>query len=158
LDDLDCRDLNRSRQLLLDAVVFVLQKQGSAQIRRFVGFAAPELEAWLIADWNHSFGTHPLFRGTRQQGMFHWLRTTGGVCFDDPESFGDYDPAEDSCKVKLSDMIIESSIQSEHNSGRDPYSKSTDTPVMLLSIDPARVSGKCPVFRELHTFLSRICV
>lgn len=154
IDDLDCRDLDQCRERLLRAVDSVSEAE---QIDRYVGFAAPELEAWLIADWDHSFGEHPDYRGERQAGMRHWLRNDGEVPFRDPETFGDYDPERDSCSRKLSNLIIESTVQGSHNEGRDRYSKSTHTPGMLLSIDPARVASRCPIFRELHEFLSAPC-
>ncbi|MFH1114007.1 MAG: hypothetical protein V1792_08805 [Pseudomonadota bacterium] len=156
LDDLDCRDPNRSRESLLLAVDSVL---GDKTIERFVGFAAPELEAWLVADWDHSFGAHPDFRGTRERGMRHWLSTVANVPFDNPESFGDYDAKRDACSVKLSTMIIESTVQGTHNEGRCQYSKSVHTPVLLLSIDPDVVAERCrPMFQELHRFLAERCV
>ncbi|MEW6140305.1 MAG: DUF4276 family protein [Thermodesulfobacteriota bacterium] len=155
LDDLDCRDAAPSRQRLLKAVEAAL---GERQIERFVGFAAPELEAWLIADWDHSFGEHPDFRGQRQQGMRHWLSTVGNVPFDNPETFGNYDAERDACSEKLSDTIIESTVQGTHNTGRSPYSKSMHTPAMLLSINPELVAQRCrPMFQELHEFLVSRC-
>lgn len=155
LDDLDCREPKRCRERLLRAVESVC---GTDRIPRFVGFAAPELEAWLIADWDHSFGEHPDFRGARQQGMRHWLSTEGEVPFHAPETFGHYDSERDTCEEKLSTVIIESTVQGNHNMGRDPYSKSVHTPVMLLSIEPALVAARCPMFQELHAFLAGRCV
>lgn len=155
VDDLDCRDPRTSGDRLLQAVDSVLDGH---QIERFVGFAAPELEVWLIADWDHSFGKHGDFRGARQAGMRHWLSTRGRVPFHDPETFGEYDSERDTCAEKLSDIIIESTVQGGYNSGLDPYSKSTHTPVMLLSIDPSLVAKKCPLFRDLHEFLVRRCL
>jgi hypothetical protein len=37
------------------------------------------------------------------------------------------------------------------------YSKATDTPRLLLNIDPSKVSGKCPYFRRWWTSIAKLC-
>jgi len=59
IDDLDCRDENEQRTKFSEAIDSI---DGSAGINRFIGFAAPELEAWIIADWDNSIARHPDFR------------------------------------------------------------------------------------------------
>lgn len=146
LDDLDCHDPATRRTLfdgILDACPAV------AGIPRIIGFAAPELEAWLIADWDRTFAQDLDFRQHHGQ-MRWWLSAQKGVPFDSPESFGTFDPAKDACDEKLSDWIIESSQQSE---GMVRFSKATHTPRMLQLLDIQVVEGKCPLFRAMTTSL-----
>jgi len=69
----------------------------------------PEIEAWIIADWNNSIAKHPDFRG-RHERMRWWLSTQRKVSFENPESFSEYDSKRDCCREKLSDDLIESSV------------------------------------------------
>jgi hypothetical protein len=57
-DDLDCRDSQTQKFKILEELSKI---PGAADIERFVGFAAPEIEAWIIADWNNSIAKHSDF-------------------------------------------------------------------------------------------------
>ena len=149
LDDLDCRDANDQEKHLLRAVDDV---PGATDIKRLVGFAAPELEAWLIADWDGTFAQDVDFR-KEHAGMRWWLSHEKKVPFDAPETFSSYDPDRDTCEEKLSDAIIESAREK----GTQRYSKATHTPRLLVKIDPKIVSDKCPLFKKLHVYLSDFC-
>jgi hypothetical protein len=93
-DDLDCRDAQEEkRKILEDEIPKILE---CADIQKIVGFAAPEIEAWIIADWNNSIAKHPDFRG-RHERMRWWLSTQKKVPFDNPESFSEYDSKTDCC-------------------------------------------------------------
>ncbi len=153
IDDLDCHDVDIQRRIFSDVIESVA---GVEKIDKFIGFAAPELESWIIADWDNSIARHPDFRG-RHFGMRHWLSATKKIPFDQPESFSVFDPEKDACKDKMSEAIIESSIRSEHDRSRRRYSKGFHTPSLLLDIDPRQVKKKCPLFRELHHFLNKAC-
>lgn len=149
VDDLDCRDDQTQEQNLLQAANSV---PGAADIQKFVGLAAPELEAWLIADWDGTFAKDVDFRKDHA-GMRWWLSHEKKVPFDEPETFSEYDPQRDTCKEKLSDAIIESARQKTSTS----YSKATHTPRLLQMLDPETVAHKCPHFKKLHVYLSEFC-
>ena len=148
IDDLDCQDSDAQRELFDKTIRSV---EGAADIRRYVGFASPEVEAWIVADWENTIATDSAFRGCHLQ-MRHWLRTNKSVPFDSPESFSHFAPDKNSCRDKLSDAIVASS---KHCSARAPYSKATHSARFLRRISPEVVSGKCPLFRALHHRLSQ---
>lgn len=153
-DDLDCRDPITQKQKILEEIAKI---PGSADLEKFVGFAAPELEAWIIADWNNSIARHPDFRG-KHKSMRWWLSTQKqnngrNFTFDHPESFSEYDAEKDCCQEKLSALLIESSLQSEG----DRFSKGSHTAQMLLEINSNEVKRKCPLFRELYNYLNHFC-
>jgi hypothetical protein len=148
IDDLDCHDPEKRRELFSKAIA---NAQGAADTPNFVGFASPEVEAWIIADWNNTVGRDLDFRNSHQQ-MRHWLSTQKSVPFGNPEAFSHFDPDKNSCRDKLSDAIVESS---KHGSARAPYSKAIHTPRLLRQVSPEVVSGNCPLFQELHIRLSQ---
>ena len=98
LDDLDCKDANKQREIFSAAIDGV---NGASDIRRFVAFAAPELETWIIADWENTIARHVDFRSFHE-GLRHRLSYYYHISFDKPESFSEYDKEKDSCKEKLS--------------------------------------------------------
>ena len=116
IDDLDCHDADNRRDLFGRAIARVA---GGAYIPNFVGFASPEIEAWIIADWDSTIARDLDFRACHQQ-MRHWLSAQKSVPFDSPETFSHFDPDKDSCRYKLSDAIVESS---RHCIARAEYSK-----------------------------------
>ncbi|MFM7579209.1 MAG: hypothetical protein ACKO5Q_20030, partial [Microcystaceae cyanobacterium] len=119
IDDLDCCNLENQRQKFLNCISSIPKTNN---IDRYIAFAAPEIEAWLIADWDHTLAKSEKFRG-RHERMRHWLSTQKKVPFDQPESFGEYDPGTKACKEKLSSLLIEASSQEEQDQGK-PYKKS----------------------------------
>jgi len=149
IDDLDCRDAGEQEQLFSQAIDNI---PDVANIERCIGFAAPELEAWLIADWNNTIANDVDFRGAHE-GMRWWLSHEKNVPFDAPETFSTYDPDRDTCQDKLSDAIIDS----VREKGNHPYSKGTHTPRLLAKVNPETVSNKCPLFKKLHTGLAAFC-
>ena len=148
IDDLDCHCPDERRNLFIETIERV---EGAAGIPNFVGFASPEIEAWIIADWDSTIAKNPDFRGCNQK-MRHWLSTHKSVRFDSPETFSHFDPHKKSCRDKVSDAIVDSSKQC---SARAPYSKATHTARFLRQISPEVVSDKCPHFKELHIRLSQ---
>ena len=152
-DDLDCRDPVTQRQKILQEISKIPE---CADIEKFVGFAAPELEAWIIADWNNSIAKHLDFKG-RHERMRWWLSTQSNIPFDNPESFSEYDSKRDCCREKLSDALINSSIQHEDDREKPRFSKSLHTPLLLLTINPPIVQQKCPLFSEFYNYLNKLC-
>lgn len=154
-DDLDCRDSQIQKQKILEEIATI---PGCTDIEKFVGFAAPELEAWIIADWDNSIAKHIDFRGNkRHERMRWWLSTQKNIPFDQPESFSEYDSERDCCQEKLSEALIESSILSEIDRNKPRFSKGTHTPELIREINCDEVQRKCPLFREFYNFLYRFC-
>ncbi|MDB9371968.1 DUF4276 family protein [Nodularia sphaerocarpa] len=152
-DDLDCRNPIQEKEKFLAAISTI---PTAINIKKNVGFAAPELEAWIIADWGNSVARHPDFRG-RHQAMFYWLSTVKNIPFNHPESFSEYDIEKDCCQEKLSQALVDSSVIPEFNHNLEPFSKGLHTPALLADIDPDVVQRKCPLFRELYNYLNDFC-
>lgn len=153
VDDLDCRDCEKQRDILTNAITTV---EGCDDIDIHIGFSAPELESWIIADWDNSVACHPDFRG-RHNRMRHWLSTVKKMPFSTPEFFGTYDMERDCCNNKMSNAIIESSTVHEDDQMNQRYSKATHTPSLLQEIHPDIVKNKCPIFRQMMHFLDKKC-
>lgn len=68
-DDLDCRDSETQKLKILSEISTIPE---CADLEKFVGLAAPEIEAWIIADWNNSIAKNSDFRG-RHERMRWWL-------------------------------------------------------------------------------------
>ncbi|WP_199333969.1 MULTISPECIES: hypothetical protein [Nostocaceae] len=152
-DDLDCRNPNQQKENILAAISTI---PDCNSINQFVGFAAPELEAWIIADWNNSVAKHPDFKG-RHERMRWWLSKERNIPFDNPESFSEYDPKRDCCQEKLSQALVDSSVLDEFDSSSTRFSKGLHTPLLLSYINPDEVQRKCPLFRELYNYLNNFC-
>jgi hypothetical protein len=148
IDDLDCGDLDHQRQQFLDCITNI---DKAKNIERYIAFAAPEMESWIIADWDHTLAKAEKFKA-RHQRMRHWLSTQKKVPFDQPESFGEYDPNKKSCKEKLSNLLIEASSQEIEDRGKE-YKKSEDSPELLLRIEKEILVQKCRIFREFYYFM-----
>ncbi|MEG4500547.1 DUF4276 family protein [Microcoleus sp. F10-C6] len=153
-DDLDCRDSQIQKSKILTELSKIPE---CADIEKIVGFAAPEIEAWVIADWDNSIAKHSDFRG-RHERMRWWLSKEKNVRFTIPESFSEYDSDKDSCREKLSEVLIASTIvEHESNFDKARFSKGVHTPLLLREIDPNEVQKKCPLFRELYNYLNDFC-
>lgn len=153
LDDLDCRDAVQQRDKILIEIDKIPE---AANLEKFVGFAAPEIEAWIIADWNNSIAKHPDFRGGHEW-MRWWLSQKRNVSFDKPESFSEYNYEKDCCQEKLSDALIKSTQQAESPPYLNSYSKALHTPDLLREVKADVVQQKCPIFRELYNYLNNFC-
>ena len=151
IDDLDCGDLNHQRQQFLDCITNIDKTEN---IERYIAFAAPEIESWIIADWDHTLAKAEKFKAKHQR-MRHWLSTQKKVPFDQPESFGEYDHNKKSCKDKLSNLLIEASSQEIEDQGKE-YKKSEDSPELLLRIEKEILVQKCPIFGDFHHFMQRL--
>ncbi|MGK7872672.1 MAG: hypothetical protein AB4426_04965 [Xenococcaceae cyanobacterium] len=89
--------------------------------------------------------------------MRWWLSQQKNIPFDSPESFSEYDTERDSCREKLSEALIESSVQDDADRYRQRFSKASHTPSLLLKIKPNVVQQRCPLFRELYNYLNDFC-
>ncbi len=153
LDDLDCRNPETQKQKILESLSKIPNCDG---IPILIGFAAPELEAWIIADWDNSIAKLPAFRG-RQQRMRWWLSTQANISFDNPESFSEYDSQRDCCQDKLSEALIQSSIQDKTDRHKRRFSKGYHTSELLKMIDANEVKKKCPLFRQMYNDIQTFC-
>ncbi|MCL1465575.1 DUF4276 family protein [Argonema galeatum] len=151
-DDLDCRDRITQRQKILEEIAKISECDN---IEKFVGFAAPELEAWIIGDWNNTVANHLDFRD-RHQRMRWWLSTKRNIPFNNPESFSEYDPERDCCREKLSEALIESTVQ-DADRDKPRFSKGLHTPELITQINCGELQRKCPLFRELYNYLNHFC-
>jgi len=152
-DDLDCRSPREQREKILTAISKI---SASSTIEKFVGFAAPEIESWIIADWSNSIGQHPDFK-SKHEHMRWWLSTQKGVSFDSPESFSEYDRERNCCREKLSEILIESSVLDIFDSSSKRFRKGSHTPDLLKDIRPNIIQKSCPLFRELYNYLNQLC-
>ncbi|MCX5934604.1 MAG: DUF4276 family protein [Pseudanabaena sp. LacPavin_0818_WC45_MAG_42_6] len=120
-------------------------------VNHVIGFAKPELESWVIADWDQTLARDPKFRD-KCKAMQHWLVTDRQLSFSNPEDFG-LDPAfPQSYHQKLSNAIIQASEQKEGMR----YSKQLHTARFIRQLDSAIAQQKCPEFRKFFTNLSRL--
>ncbi|MEH1833078.1 MAG: hypothetical protein V7L29_13600 [Nostoc sp.] len=152
-DDLDCRTPELQEKKILDVISTIPE---CADINKLVVFAAPELEAWIIADWSNSIARHPDFRG-RHERMRYWLSQEKNIPFNEPESFSEYDEDRDCCQEKLSEALVDSSVLAEFDSLSTRYSKGLHTPALLQDIRPDEVQRRCPLFRKLYNYLNHFC-
>ena len=147
IDDLDCHDAEGRRNLFDSSISRVERASG---IDHYVGFASPEIEAWIVADWESSIGRDPDFRECHLQ-MRHWLSTEKGVSVGQPETFSRLDEKSGTCVEKLSDAIVESSLQC---GAQSRFAKGVHTARFLGMISPDVVRDRCPLFRELYNRLT----
>ncbi|MCB0086735.1 MAG: DUF4276 family protein [Caldilineaceae bacterium] len=151
IDDLDCQEINQKIQYFTKAVDTISYV---TPIPLHIGLASPEIEAWLIADWDNTFARDVDFRHCHN-AMRHWLRTQQNVKFDNPEDFSEFSPDKNACAEKLSDAIIESTRKQDISAKRE-YSKAIHTPRLLKQADSQVISNKCPLYRQIHIKLSSI--
>jgi hypothetical protein len=153
IDDLDCRNLEIKNQKLEESIEKVLEKKNINNVEKYIVFAAPEIEVWIMADWEHTIAKSAKFKN-RQVKMRRWFNTEKHFPFERPESFGEYDPNKKSCKEKLSELLIVSSRVPE-DQGKE-YKKSEDSPDLLLLIEKTVLCQKCPMFRDFYYFMQRL--
>lgn len=84
--------------------------------------------------------------------MRHWLSTEKGVSIGQPETLSRLDEKSESCVEKLSDEIVESSLQC---GARSRFAKGVHTARFLGMISPEVVRDKCPLFGELNNRFTR---
>lgn len=147
-DDLDCRDVQAQGKLIEQTIDDV---DGTQAIERLIGFASPEIEAWIVADWNHVMQQHTKFRGCYVE-MNRWLASHHQVDFNRPENFGAYDQERDCCDRKLSAAIQESAL-----AHAQIYSKAVDSSALVRELSAANVMTKCPLFRRWYLVLQDFC-
>ncbi|MCB9765039.1 MAG: DUF4276 family protein [Alphaproteobacteria bacterium] len=156
IDDADCRfcgdDPPKSQAEAIEALTRRARTAlGRDDIPVFALFASPEVEAWLLADWDRSFGadhphlSHTLRHHLAQRLTPHWPATEGYGC---PELRGG------GCTTKLSEVLqdVMADPATYAWAKLDPakdgrrYSKKVDGALMLQRVRPERISEHCSLF------------
>lgn len=101
MDDLDCHDPDSRRDLFEETIQSVPEANS---FHHLIGFASPEIEAWLIADWGHTFSTDYQLLNCHQ--LLRYRLGQNGVVFHFPERFSQYDNDREACSNKLSELIV----------------------------------------------------
>ncbi|MCT7965559.1 hypothetical protein NG799_04320 [Laspinema sp. D1] len=125
-----------------------------------VGFASPEIESWIIADWgkgeerekcqHRDFPEHQWFL------MKRWLQDVAQVDFDNPELYGGFNPETKRCQMKLSEQIMEAATQAQiPQEAQKPsrYNKRRHSSELLEKISGRRVERICPIFKAMYRSL-----
>lgn len=154
LDDLDCRDEATQANLFNDAIDAIPETHG---LDRHIAFAAPEIESWLIADWDHTFAADPAFRSFHE-GLRHSLSSNYGLRFDDPESFSTLNKETNACREKMSEKIMEAVYQLSLRFQRPlpHYSKQEHSGELLTTARAEIIRDKCPIFRKMDIHLNAL--
>ena len=154
IDDLDCHNPSNRRSLFENAVRRYVPDTNLPVI---VGFAAPEIEAWIIADWHNTFEQDYEFKNTNDTQYAHQIRRElteyyqrNGGDISSPESFSELDPARGACARKLSEGMIDIIYRI---SGIN-YSKADHSVRMIKQADANRVQERCPQFRPVFLALT----
>jgi hypothetical protein len=111
-----------------------------------VPLAVPEIEVWLIADWNNTLAKE---RGCNRVLMRKMLEVQQ-IDFEQPEQFDCY------CGTAMY-RKISFVLQDAHNMhcGNTRYSKDTDTRRLLRQVDPKVLVERCPHFKRFWVELNR---
>ena len=152
IDDADCRFCDAS-----DAEIEASREDLAARVAECTGrpffrlLASPEIEAWLVSDWEEGFGRQYANFAQRLRARLR-NEVLDGETWEEVENFGC--PLQNgTCARKLS-REIETLVELLAQDGQR-YSKRTDGVEMLRRIRPDRVSQRCrryfrPVYLELQ--------
>jgi len=147
IDDLDCQDRDERYEMFQSAVEEV---EAFAEKDRVIGFAKPEIEAWLVADWESTFAKYEDWRAhqvrIRRELSRAYQELTEDGDIDNPENFSHYDEGKNACHDKLSDVIIRIIL----DEADIHYSKATHSSLLLRDTRSEIVAARCPVFRDLY--------
>ena len=143
IDDLDCYDAEKRKELFASVAKKIPPQYTVPTV--IIGLAAPEVEAWLIADWDNTIGNRFSICGLEARRLLEQR----GVQVEQPEDFPCRDENGQSAKISV---LLQDSINTKCDIR---YSKGKDTPDLLLQINPDNVAAKCPRFREFWQELKR---
>lgn len=175
IDDADCRFANTvdARAAWTDWETLLTRQVRECTERPTLGFyvllASPEIETWLMADWENGFGrAFPDIASSLRQHFATCVLSP--LSWDRLEGYGGR-LLGGSCEHKLSRRIAESFDISTDCQCRPPlreriqrypgdrpisYSKRIDGPAMLKHIDPSVVARRCPSFRVVYERLRQV--
>ncbi|MGC9525032.1 MAG: hypothetical protein ACP5D7_05775 [Limnospira sp.] len=147
---------NAKRKLNRNLITRLNEAKFDPQI--IVGFASPEIESWIVADWGNL--KHRDFPKYRWRKMRDWLIDEARIDFDDPEIYGDFNEDTGVCQFKISEQIVEASIQATRREDDEiqyqPYTKGRHSSELLEMVTMEKVAEKCPIFREMYRSLQRL--
>lgn len=165
IDDADCR-FNEGSTETFESFHAKWQAKIDETLGRhvpfYVLFASPEVEGWLLADWDNSFKKEYPSRDYPQveHELFRYIQSDilGEQYREDIENFGGA-LLRGACTIKISTQIQNAFVAEELGSillqyPKLRYNKNSNGSSMLKRIDPERVAGKCrryfaPTYREL---------
>ena len=144
VDDADCRFRDEKDEVYNRAQWrYERQKEISrildAEIPFFPIFASPEIEAWLVSDWEKGFGKqYPKLENQLRREVIALITSVDGI-----EKFGirKEDSGKTFCDPKLSDKIAEI-IKILGGS----FSKKHDGPDMLRRVEPENIARHCTFY------------
>jgi len=148
LDDLDCHSIEKRSELFKSTIIETL---GKVQLKIITVFASPELESWLVADWENSFAKDVDLRNyqvdIRRALIQKYSQSNPNLSsnIEQPESFSFLDSDSNTCHEKLSETIqnIVFQVSGLH------FSKKEHSGRMLQNISASRVCERCPSARGL---------
>lgn len=150
------QSLSSAREQLDEGIKHRLEDVGFKP-KIIIGFASPEIEAWIIADWGNcqhrDFPQHQWIR------MRKWLRDEAEVDFRNPEPYGGFNAETGVCHMKLSEKIVEASTQAQWPQQLEPlcrYNKARHSSELLEILSSQRVQRKCPIFRAMYQSLQSL--
>jgi len=160
-DDLDRRDafvdqneyLTEQHKRLSDKIKNIVHGVSAELICLY---AAPEIETWLIEDWENSFGNAKLFNqqiATQLRPLINKMKDECGGSFEHYSHYRDN---------KFSDWLIDNiqSLSEKYrieNHEMASYSKSKHGSRFLGEIDPVKIEPKCRVyFSKAYHAIQRI--
>jgi hypothetical protein len=159
IDDLDCQNAEARRQQFAAAIRRGLAQAGEqpaadrhalAHIAWEIGLAAPEIEAWLVADWQHTFAADRELRQheveLRRELRRRYETSRPGGDIERPESFSELDPLRGACREKLSE-VIQGLVRNLY--GLD-YSKAEHSGRMLKQARAEKINAGCAEFRSIY--------
>ena len=159
VDDGDCRfsDASGLRKWIANVEKRLHEEAGFTR-PLFTLIASPEVEAWLCADWDSSFGVEypqDIQRRVRNEASRRRIVADDG----EPELFGMPPKKDGGCSEKLSELLQKIFLDICKSSRPFSYSKRVEGQAMLKRIRPEKVAEKCrlffrPVFMELHEWLT----
>lgn len=168
IDDADCRFCEDGALLAWELQLErdVQEATSRPDIPFIALLASPEVEVWLLADWERGFGGH---YPTLQHALGVHLAQSdilGRRPWTQVETYGcPYDHARGSCTNKLSEVIdrLLCAIKSPPPAPPEArvYSKRTDGPDMLRQVRPDVVAQTCrivfaPALRRIHALVDAV--
>lgn len=159
IDDGDCRFSDESilREWIADVEKRLHEETGFSR-PFFTLIASPEVETWLCADWDNSFGTE--YPQDIQRRIRNEASRQRMVSDDEaPELFGMPQKKGGGCSRKLSELLQKILLDISKSSRSFSYSKRVEGQAMLKRIRPEQVAEKCrlffrPAFLELREWLT----
>ncbi len=146
IDDGDCRFSDESSLREWSANVEKRLHEEAGFSRPFFALiASPEVETWLCADWDNSFGTEypqDIQRRMRNEASRQRIVSDNEAS----ELFGMPQKDGGGCSRKLSELLQKIIFDISESSRSFSYSKRVEGQAMLKRISPEKVAEKCRLF------------